>query len=79
MPIGSTINGVYLENNNSRVPMLIASPAFVTVEVRGGYQLAEHWSLRFGAANLADSAYRVHGSGVDGPGAGLFLGVRWAF
>jgi hypothetical protein len=28
--------------------------------------------------NLLDEEYRVHGSGIDGPGLGLVVGARWS-
>lgn len=34
-----------------------------------------HWFL--GLHNLLDQAYRVHGSGLDGPGFGVVLGARF--
>ena len=36
-----------------------------------------HWFL--GVHNLLDEEYRVHGSGIDGPGLGLVVGARWGF
>jgi hypothetical protein len=34
-----------------------------------------YWFL--GVHNLLDEEYRVHGSGLDGPGLGLVVGARW--
>jgi hypothetical protein len=30
-----------------------------------------------GIHNLLDESYRVHGSGIDGPGLGAFVGFAW--
>ncbi|MBL8863644.1 MAG: TonB-dependent receptor [Planctomycetes bacterium] len=42
----------------------------------GGEGSASSWSV--GLHNLLDASYRVHGSGVDGPGIGLVVGLRIA-
>jgi outer membrane receptor protein involved in Fe transport len=42
----------------------------------GGEASASSWSV--GLHNLLDEEYRVHGSGIDGPGIGFVVGVRIA-
>jgi outer membrane receptor protein involved in Fe transport len=41
--------------------------------------LTEHWNVQGGIMNVFDRNYRVHGSGVDGPGFNVYLGVRYIF
>jgi outer membrane receptor protein involved in Fe transport len=42
----------------------------------GGPSTESRWYL--GVHNLLDEQYRVHGSGIDGPGVGLVVGARWS-
>ena len=79
LPLGSTINGVTIANDNSRVPLYSLTSGWFTADVRGGFQLGENWSLGFGVLNLEDRNYRIHGSGIDSPGVRGFLGLRWLF
>jgi len=49
------------------------TPGFATLNVKAGTQLAGNQRITVGLENLLDKAYRVHGSGVDGPGiSGIF-------
>jgi len=57
--LGPTLEGNSLFNE---------SPGFVSVGVRGGIAVTNTQSVTFGVMNLADSNYRLHGSGVDAPG-----------
>jgi outer membrane receptor protein involved in Fe transport len=79
LPLGSIIHGVTVINDNTRVPLYLRTDGWFTLDMLGGLQLGEGWSLAFGATNLLDRNYRVHGSGVDSPGTNVFLGLRWLF
>ena len=57
--LGPTLEGNSLFNE---------SPGFVSVGMRGGIAVTNTQSVTFGVMNLADSNYRLHGSGVDAPG-----------
>ena len=52
---------------DSRIPDG-GTPGYVTVNLRYGRRLAEGRRLVLGVENLFDRGYRVHGSGIDGPG-----------
>jgi outer membrane receptor protein involved in Fe transport len=79
LPVGATINGVRIVDDNTRAPLFLKTPGYATLSVRGGMQLHERITLNFALMNLLDKNYRVHGSGVDAPGANLFVGLKYSF
>ena len=79
LPLGAVINGVAIANDQSRVPMLDRTAGWTTLNLNFGVPLGERLTVRGGVANIFDSNYRVHGSGVDGAGRNLFAGLRYAF
>jgi outer membrane receptor protein involved in Fe transport len=60
---------------DARIPVG-GTPGFAIVNVRAGTQLGpcDRHQLSLTLENLFDKAYRVHGSGVDGPGFNAILG-----
>jgi len=57
---------------DSRIPPG-GTPGYGTLNLRFGKTLGRHHRFTLGIENLTNEAYRVHGSGVDGPGiSGLF-------
>lgn len=60
-------------------PMFTRTNGHVVVGVRGGWRLAPRIHLTLVTENLADRNYRLHGSGVDGPGANVHARLRVAF
>ncbi|MCA9176519.1 MAG: TonB-dependent receptor [Planctomycetales bacterium] len=52
---------------DSRIPNT-GTPGFATFNLRLGKQINEWQRVSLNLENLLDKAYRVHGSGVDGPG-----------
>lgn len=79
LPLGATINGVRVVNDDSRVPLYTATAGWAAVNVRGGFPLGERTRLLFGVDNLLDRNYRVHGSGLDAPGRSAYVGLRYSF
>jgi hypothetical protein len=79
LPVGQTINGVPIANDQSRVPLLDRTRGWLTLDFRAGYSLTERVNLNFGVMNLLDRNFRIHASGVDMPGVNAFLGVHWRF
>ena len=73
------VNGVRIAGDQTRVPLLLSTAGWYSLEVRGGLPLQERVSLQFAAANLLDRNYRLHGSGVDAPGFNAYVGVRYRF
>jgi len=79
LPIGATVNGVSILDDNSRVPLFTATPGFVFLGVRCGMQVSEGTWLNLALMNLLDRNYRTHGSGVDAPGINMFANVKVLF
>lgn len=79
LPIGATINGVRITDDNSRAPMFLKTAGYATLNLRGSLRFAENVTLDWAALNLLDKNYRTHGSGVDAPGRNLFVRLRVGF
>lgn len=71
LPIGATINGVLVVNNDTAVPLFRAIPGYGLVNLRGGFRLMERQELNFDLENIADKGHRSPGWGIDGPGRSL--------
>ena len=52
------------------------TPGYATLSLRAGTSLSENQRLTLWLENLTDTAYRVHGSGVDGRGFSANLGYE---
>ena len=52
---------------------------YVTLNVRGGWEISEQHTLDLAFNNIADRKYKVHGSGVYGPGRELKVSYRYHF
>lgn len=65
--------------NNVRVPLYTSTAGWLTPEIRGGLPLGERWSLMAAITNLLDRNYRVHGSGLDGPGLSAYARLLFTF
>jgi outer membrane receptor protein involved in Fe transport len=79
LPLGSTINGVTVAGDGTRIPLYTVTSGWYAVDVHGGMPLSERTQLQFGIGNLFDRNYRVHGSGIDAPGINLSVGFRYTF
>jgi outer membrane receptor protein involved in Fe transport len=79
LPIGTTINGVTVLNDSTRVPLCLGTDSWWTLDLNGGLSLGERSRLNFGLSNLLDKSYRMHGSGIDAPGINGFVGLRYSF
>ena len=79
LPIGTTINGVRVVNDSTRVPLYTRTPGFVSLSLRAGGAITSHVDLTVTLANVLDRNYRVHGSGVDAPGRNLYATIRTSF
>ncbi len=79
LPIGATINGVTVVNNNTAVPLFTALPGYGLVGLRGGFRFDEHSEVFVDFENIADKMYRGISWGVDGAGRGVTLRYRYRF
>lgn len=55
------------------------TPGWAVVDVLAGTRLGRGLLLSGGIANLFNEAYRIHGSGIDGPGRNAWLSARVEF
>lgn len=55
------------------------TPGWAVVDVRAGTRVGRSLLLSGGIANILNEAYRVHGSGIDGPGRHVWLSARFEF
>lgn len=79
LPIGATINGVRVVDDNTRVPLYTRTAGWVSLDLRGGAPLDERLQLNFAVMNLLDRNYRWHGSGIDAPGINAWIGIQYRF
>ncbi len=79
LPLGATINGVRVTDDNSRAPLYLKTTGYATLNLRGSLRLSENVNLNFALMNLLDKNYRTHGSGVDAPGRNIWLALNWHF
>jgi hemoglobin/transferrin/lactoferrin receptor protein len=66
-----------LQTQLGNTALFNALPGYGIVGLRGGYTLSDQLSIFLDAANLADKSYRGMSWGIDGPGRGVSLQLRW--
>lgn len=79
LPIGATINGVLVVNNDTSVPLFTAIPGYALFNVRGGYRFNENQEITFDFENIGDKSHRAPGWGIDGAGRSLRIQYRFRF
>lgn len=79
LPIGSTVNGVLVVDNDTAVPLFNAIPGYVLFNVRGGYRITEKHLVTVDFENIADKSHRAPGWGIDGPGRSLTVRYQIKF
>lgn len=79
LPIGAGINGVTVTGDGVKVPLYVKTAGWSSFGVLGGFSVSERMTLHFGVANIFDVSYRIHGSGIDAPGANVYMGFRYRF
>jgi hemoglobin/transferrin/lactoferrin receptor protein len=79
LPIGATINGVTVVDNNTNVPLFIAVPGYGLVGLRGALRFGERSEFSFDFENIGDKQYRGISWGVDGAARGVTLRYRYKF
>jgi outer membrane receptor protein involved in Fe transport len=63
----------------ARVPLYGSTAGWIRIDVLGGFRAGERTIVYAGIENLLDRNYRVHGSGIDGPGFNASVRVRYTF
>jgi hemoglobin/transferrin/lactoferrin receptor protein len=71
LPIGATVNGVLVLDNQTAVPLFTAIPGYGLVNLRGGFRLDENQDISVDFENITDKNYRAPGWGIDGPGRSI--------
>ena len=66
------------ETDKSRIPAE-GTPSYAIVGLRGGRDFGERTTLSLAVENLGDADYRVHGSGVNGPGRNFIFSLSRSF
>ena len=79
LPIGSTINGVFVAGADTPVPLFPYLPGYKLVGVRGGYKFDDKSDISVDVENIFDKSYRGISWGVDGAGRGVTVRYRYSF
>ena len=66
------------ETDSSRIPEN-GTPGYTLFGLRGGRALGKKTTFSLAAENLSDEDYRVHGSGLNGPGRNFILSLSHSF
>jgi len=73
------------ERDDTRIPdtdsdgFADGTPGYTIFGVRGGYELRPGAVMTVALENVGDKDYRVHGSGVNGAGMNLIVGLDLRF
>lgn len=79
LPLGATINGVFVADDNTPVPLYTSLAGYALIGVRGAYQIDDHSEVFVDFENIADRSYRGMSWGVDGAGRGVTVRYRYKF
>ena len=79
LPIGATINGVTVVDNNTAVPLFNALPGYGLIGLRGAFRFGERSEVFLDFENIADKQYRGISWGIDGAGRGVTMRYRYKF
>jgi outer membrane receptor protein involved in Fe transport len=66
-------------SETARVPLYTNTAGWARFDILGGFRFGERTTVYAGIENLLDRNYRVHGSGIDGPGINVSVRVRYSF
>lgn len=64
--------------DTSRIPSG-GTPGYAVFDLRAGMRVTADLTLSAAIENVADAAYRIHGSGINEPGRNLVLTMGWVF
>jgi len=79
LPIGATVNGVLVVDDQTAVPLFTAIPGYGLFNLRGGYRFSESHEITLDFENIGDKSHRAPGWGVDGPGRSITARYQFRF
>lgn len=79
LPLGATINGVFVANTNTIVPTHPYLAGYGLVGVRGGMKFNDSSEIFVDVENIFDKSYRGISWGIDGAGRGVTVRYRYSF
>jgi outer membrane receptor protein involved in Fe transport len=79
LPLGATINGVLVANNDTLVPLFTEVKSYTLFGVRGSYRFGDHSEVFVDFENIFDQSYRGISWGIDGGGRGVTVRYRYKF
>lgn len=79
LPLDATINGVFIANSDTPVPLYTAVAGYGLLGVRGAFQVNDHSEVFVDFENIADKSYRGISWGIDGAGRGVTVRYRYKF
>lgn len=79
LPLGATINGVRVVNNDTLVPTHPYLAGYGLVGVRGSWKFNENSEVFVDFENIFDKSYRGISWGIDGAGRGVTVRYRYSF
>jgi len=79
LPIGATINGVRVVENNTLVPLFREIPGYGLLNARGGFRIRDTQEITVDFENILDKNYRNPGWGIDGPGRSVNVRYQYKF
>jgi outer membrane receptor protein involved in Fe transport len=79
LTLGATINGVFIANPDTNVPLFNRLPGYGLFNLRGGFNVSENSIFFIAFENIFDQSYRNPSWGVDGAGRSLTVQYRFKF
>lgn len=79
LPLGATVNGVFIANNDTNVPLFTRLPGYGLISLRGGFNVNENSQFFVQFENIFDQFHRNPSWGIDGAGRNLMLQYRYKF
>ena len=79
LPLNTTVNGVFVANNDTAVPLFTRVESYALFGLRGAYRLGEHSEIFVDFENIFDESYRGISWGIDGGGRGVTVRYRYKF
>ncbi|MCY7346230.1 MAG: TonB-dependent receptor [Pyrinomonadaceae bacterium] len=79
LPIGATVNGVTIINNDTAAPLFTSLPSYALFNLRGGLNFGEKSQIFVAFENIFDNFHRNPSWGIDGAGRSLTVQYRYKF